>query len=298
MSNNCNFTATECPCCSSRKFSHSPSILSPFLAKKIFGWEVVDIDESWGMRDIKNGTAYPLCSSIQCQDCSFLFLDMRFSDSELSRYYEDYQSEEFFIEREEYEPSFIERRKKFLPGAGDIADVFKYMNVIEDFISSRTGEIVSVLDYGGKDGLNTPLSDSCKTHHILDFNTGTPIKGSSVSIGEASSHKYDLVVLRHVLEHYPYPEIILDKIKPLLNKGGVLYIELPFEKLMEDNPGNQSIHHLKKLWHEHINFFSIDAIEALLKRKQFNILDSKLFKIVESSRVHLMYLVALEDLER
>jgi len=293
MSSNCNFIATECPCCLSKKLDRSPSILSPFLANRVFGWEPVDIDESWGLRDIKNGTAYPLCSSIQCQNCGFLFLDIRISDNELSRYYEDYQSEEFFKQREKFEPSFIERRKNFIPGMGDIADIFKYMNVIEDFISVNATSVESVLDFGGKDGLNTPLSDLVKVHHILDFNTESPVDGQSISMTAASDHKYDLVVLRHVLEHCPYPADILEQIKPLLNKDGFLYIELPFEDIMKSNSHNEPIHQNKKLWHEHINFFSINAIKHLLEVVKYNIVDFKVFNIPESSRVHLMYLVNL-----
>ena len=290
-----NFIASECPCCLGKDFAKSPSILSPFLANRVFGWEPIEIDESWGLRDINSGTAYPLCSSIQCLDCGFLFLDMRISDNELSRYYEDYQSEEFFKHREQFEPSFIERRKNFIPGMGDIADVFKYMNVIEEFISANISSVESVLDFGGKDGLNTPLSNQAKAHHILDFNAHTPVIGESISMNAAIDHKYDLVVLRHVLEHCPYPIDILNQIKPLLNKDGFLYIELPFEEIMKANLENKQIHQNKKLWHEHINFFSKKSIELLLGEAKLNIVDSNVFNIPDSSRVHLMYLVNLSS---
>ena len=53
-----------------------------------------------------------------------------------------------------------------------------------------------MLDFGGKDGLNTPLSDLVKVHHILDFCvTESAVYGQRVSMTEASDHKYDLVVL-------------------------------------------------------------------------------------------------------
>ena len=34
---------------------------------------------------IENGHAYSICNSVQCRTCGMLFLDIRFSDSELHR---------------------------------------------------------------------------------------------------------------------------------------------------------------------------------------------------------------------
>jgi hypothetical protein len=60
---------------------------------------------------------------------------------------------------------------------------------------------------------------------------------------------------------------------------------------MKANLENKQIHQNKKLWHEHINFFSKKSIELLLGEAKFNIVDSNVFNIPDSSRVHLMYLV-------
>jgi hypothetical protein len=39
------------------KLLHSPAILMPFLAKRIFNHEPVEITEKWGLRDIPRGIA-------------------------------------------------------------------------------------------------------------------------------------------------------------------------------------------------------------------------------------------------
>ena len=37
--------ATNCPCCNGVNISRSPAILSPFMAKKIFNWDIVNKEE-------------------------------------------------------------------------------------------------------------------------------------------------------------------------------------------------------------------------------------------------------------
>ena len=64
----------------------------PFISHRAFNWRPVVIDETWGLNSIKKGNAYSLCNSLFCKRCGFLFLDIRFSDDELSRLYENYRA--------------------------------------------------------------------------------------------------------------------------------------------------------------------------------------------------------------
>lgn len=57
------------------------------IAYRAFDWAQVVIDESSGLRTIKNGNDYFICRSLNCADCGFLFLDIQFSDGELSELY-------------------------------------------------------------------------------------------------------------------------------------------------------------------------------------------------------------------
>ena len=287
--------ATNCPCCNGVNISRSPAILSPFMAKKIFNWDVIKINDSWGLRDIDNGTAYPLCSSLQCQDCTFLFLDIRFTNDELSNYYSDYQSEEFFSMREEYEPSFASRRQNFVPGSGDISDVFSHMDVVEKFLSNYITKTDKILDWGGKDGLNTPFKDSCLLHHVVDFNSNNYSNGLGIDLSDAKNNNYDLIVFRHILEHCSYPFLLLEHARSFLTESSIIYVEVPYESIVRKNPNNKSLHKKKKLWHEHINFFNPQSIEALIQHSGFKILGTKQFRIPNASvgddegRYHLMY---------
>jgi len=76
--------AEFCVCCGSRNLKNTPAILMPFLAERVFNWKQIKIDESWGLNTIKAGQTYSICNTLLCPECDFLFLDIRFSEKELS----------------------------------------------------------------------------------------------------------------------------------------------------------------------------------------------------------------------
>ena len=92
--------AKTCVCCVNSSLNKSPAIVMPFVAHRAFGWAPVTIDDSWGLKTIKSGTAYTVCNTLFCPDCGFLFLDMRFSEEELAGLYDGYRNAEYTDLRE------------------------------------------------------------------------------------------------------------------------------------------------------------------------------------------------------
>ena len=88
----------------------------PFVAKRIFNWEPVTIDRSWGLETIPEGKLYPLCNSLICRVCGFVYLDMRFSDSEMEALYRGYRDESYVSERERFEPGYAARNLRIMAG--------------------------------------------------------------------------------------------------------------------------------------------------------------------------------------
>jgi hypothetical protein len=54
-----------------------------------------------------------------------------------------------------------------------------------------------------------------------------------------------------------------------------LYVEVPFEPLMRSAPNNSLAWLSKRHWHEHINFFSEEALRCLVQAAGFRILSSR-----------------------
>ncbi|MFZ4532018.1 MAG: methyltransferase domain-containing protein, partial [Alsobacter sp.] len=189
----------HCVACGGKDIRRSPAILMPFMAARIFGWEPADVTEAWGMRDLKPGTAYSVCSSMICDDCGMLFLDMRFDGEEMGALYDDYRGEAYSRLRDRFEPGYLARNAILLDGS-------PYLRTIEAFLSSHVPVRPRVLDWGGDSGVNTPFRETAAVHHIYDI-SGRPVIDGAVTVGLADigGDDYDLIVFANVLEHVANP---------------------------------------------------------------------------------------------
>jgi hypothetical protein len=252
--------ASRCICCDSNVLNKSPAILMPFIANRTFGWQPVEITDEWGLRDIKSGMAYPLCNSVQCAVCGALFLDIRFSESEMSSLYSGYRNEAYTDLRDRFEPGYRSRNAIILGGATHIPQV-------EAFLSAYVEPPLRILDWGGDTGVNTPFKSRSDVLHIYDISNKSTVQGASrVKKQTIANTIYDLIVLSHVLEHVPYPATTINEICSVMGNDTVLYIEVPHEDLVRLNPGSHDMQTRKKHWHEHINFFTRESLHSLLER--------------------------------
>lgn len=270
--------AVNCVCCDSGNLLKSPAILMPFLADRIFGWKPVDITDKWGLNTIDNGKAYCVCNSLQCQNCGHLFLDIRFNDDEMSALYDKYREDEYTSLREKYEPGYTQRNKS-------LNTAITYLEKVESFLLNYITPPVSVLDWGGDTGINTPFKENINRFHIYDVSNKSVIKkAKKIDIDEAINTEYDLIVCSNVLEHIPYPtEMILD-IKNAMNKGAVLYIEVPYELIIQKNSSKKDIYKDKKHWHEHINFYTKSSLRQLIENCGFKVIGLKQTKVLYEER--------------
>lgn len=248
--------ADQCVCCGSQAIQSVPAILMPFVAHRIFGWAPALIDETWGLNTVQTGMAYSVCKTLLCTNCGLLFSDIRFSNHELTNLYQDYRGEEYTTLREKYEPGYAQRNDALM-------HEIDYGEIVENFLEPLLDFPLSILDWGGDTGKNTPFKDRCKAFDIFDISNIDVIAGArSVNKQDALASKYDLVVCSNVLEHVPYPSDLLNDIKGTMHAESVLYIEVPYEEVIRVY-GHSAITH-KKHWHEHINFFSPTSLLALI----------------------------------
>lgn len=244
----------------------------PFIAHRVFGWQPVEIDESWGLKTIRRGMAYPLCNSVQCMECGFLFLDIRFSDEEMEALYHGYRDEEYTALREKYEPGYRARNLV-------LASSVPYLSEIERFLTPFVSTSPHILDWGGDTGQNTPFRTRGAQVDILDISRKDVLPGvTKVDRVSARETVYDLVVYSNILEHIPYPEDMLRDIAAIMREKTVLYIETPNEDLVRSNPGALNLHARKKHWHEHVNFFTRRSLETLIERCNLRIVALDVFE--------------------
>jgi hypothetical protein len=261
--------ATRCPCCAGKDLARSPAVLMPFVANRAFGWTPVEILPEWGFRHLKPGMAYPLCNSMQCQACGFLFLDIRFDDQEMERLYGNFWSDDYARQRDAFEPGYADLYAAIKAYVPDTTDM-------ERVLSGYVKAAPRVLDWGGSGGANTPFRTSASQVDVYDLSDKPAAPGvRRVDLGQASTNRYDLVVQCHVLEHVPSPETLVRPAMNLLDEDGILYAEVPFEPVIAASSGARDLAAKKRHWHEHINFFTEDALCALLERCGGEVLGSQ-----------------------
>jgi SAM-dependent methyltransferase len=249
--------ADECVCCGGRDLSKCPAVLMPFVAARVFGWEPVEITEAWHLRDIKLGMAYSVCNTLKCNACGLIFLDIRFDDAEMSALYRGYR-DEYTDLRTRFEPDYGMRNQGLVAG-------YDYIPHVERFLRERIGRVGSVLDWGGDTGLNTPFRREVAVHHVFDISEKPAIEGAErVDAAEAMANEYDLVVVSQVLEHVAYPKSVVSEVAQTLAPNTALWVEVPNEAVIREAADPEYAYLEKRHWHEHINFFTAEALSRLL----------------------------------
>jgi 2-polyprenyl-3-methyl-5-hydroxy-6-metoxy-1,4-benzoquinol methylase len=94
---------------------------------------------------------------------------------------------------------------------------------------------------------------------------------------KSSNDKYDLILLKNVLEHVPDSRALLEHIKTQMYKESILYIDVPndfsaFQQFL------QSRKYTENTWFvppEHLNYFQNDSLNNLLNQMNFEIISSQ-----------------------
>jgi SAM-dependent methyltransferase len=259
--------ARSCVCCESERLEHGPAVLMPFVAFRVFGWEPAEIQPEWGLRDLPAGKLYSVCRSTMCENCGLLFLDMRFEEDEMALLYDDYRGPAYTTTRERFEPGYSARNALLLEPGSHIAK-------IEAFLEPHVATRPRVLDWGGSTGINTPFRRVATEHSVYDISNIPLVEGAHVmSLQQAAMRQYDLIVCSQVLEHLPYPREVLTQIATVMNSSTILYIEVPHEDLVRLIDDRQQRLKGKHHWHEHINFFTIESLEAILRQAGLRMID-------------------------
>jgi hypothetical protein len=279
--------ASECVCCGDKDLKRSPAVLMPFISHRVYEWQPVRIDNSWGLQTIPLGNAYALCNSLLCSNCGLLFLDIRFSDLEMGRLYKNYRDDAYTTLRERYEPGYSARNKVLAQGVN-------YLQKVEAFLTPHLPNKLRVLDWGGDSGINTPFkANEANEIHIYDISgVETTDRLRKVSKETAFNFKYDLIVCINVLEHIPYPRQILSEIKVMMSLGSVLYIEVPLENHVKEFSDMETRLEKKRHWHEHINFFSENALHRLVLNLGLQILSFKIENVNQNSKAYSIFMLA------
>ena len=162
----------------------------------------------------------------------------------------------------------------------ELSKVFRNLRIIKTkkylkkFLNTYLVKNNTILDFGGGDGylsyaikeinpnLKVFLSDISKPNSIYT----EEINFLTIEELERSNNKFDVIILRHVLEHLENPLETINFLYEKLNTGGVIFIEVP----NFDLKNNIVLKFVKNQWTHialpwHFNHFSQSSFSKMLE---------------------------------
>lgn len=199
-----------CLCCGSSPLRSETTVVSPFFAKK-----------AWGGKP-------ELTKVMFCSGCGFRFFDRGLTSEEASNYYSDYRGEDYFRQRNQFEPFYTEKAHR---GIQEWLRSKGRRIALAQALASAGGpaSFSAALDYGG--GTGQMLVDIPATRKaVFDLAHNATEPGiARIQSRESIGCGWDLVLSCQVLEHVSDPRAAVEEIMQILAKGGWFYVEVPDE---------------------------------------------------------------------
>lgn len=187
------------------------------------------------------------------------------------KYYERYNVGETYGESKKFK-----KNKIFQLVLNELNRFRAVSQAINKACSAEESFEYSILDYGGGDGyisglfslLIKSITNSKVKVKIYDLMELRDVN-SNDPLGE---NKFDLVILSHVIEHTHNPKKILEKLNKCLKQQGIIYCEIPDERL-----------NLVKIFyqnfglHYHVTHHTRRSLYSLFSESNFNNIKTRYF---------------------
>jgi hypothetical protein len=279
----------NCIACDSSNLKREWSVVSPFFA----------------LRALLSGPQ--IVSILTCSDCKTRYFDRVITDQELSRLYDDYRGAEYFQQRNRFEPSYT---AEFNASLGGDAGMSERRAILAEVMLEcpEMQACQKVLDHGGDRG--QMLKDlNVERKAVYDISGVDADQGvEAVSLEQVKAGTWDLILSCHVLEHLTFPGSYVEDLVSLGHNGTYYFVEVPHEPA-RSHFFNRTI--FQRLWlmllikspkylqkfdllsgsvlwrkgiilpllffplREHLTFFTVEGVKALLRRKGLLIVSAK-----------------------
>lgn len=191
----------ECPLCKENSKNGAYAIISPWVREL-------------GVKSL-------LSKYFFCKVCETGFFTKRYSQSEMSKIYQDYRGIDYVQKRLKWEPWYTNTYN-----SNHDSDEYFYSrkNTLEKFLLSNN--VVSskvIIDVGGDKGQFIPEFGIEKI--VIDISGRELLPGVRRISSINESPNADLIIYAHTLEHVAEP---IKELRKLLDKSDQVYVEVPF----------------------------------------------------------------------
>lgn len=299
-----------CPICNVRGDVVAAAYVAPFILQ-------LSGDLPTGPRE----TA--LC---RCKECDFVYFAERFDDQTLATMYSGYRGEKYLSVRRSWEPWYsVAANSATAPGSKVVTERVDFLtNILNSYIDIEN--IANIVDYGGDEGQFFPAGYG-GPKFVIEVSGKNLVDGvqSVASLADVPV-KPHLVIAAHLLEHVVDPVGLVREVRSTLGEEGFFYVEVPLDRPRvrhwHSTPRYRkylrwvSAH--RRAWiaadflaglarnfglalprlgavkeSEHINYFSQQSLEALLKAGGFEILGSNVKPVTKFGGIRVGLLGAL-----
>lgn len=217
-----------------------------------------------GRRDFSRAKLKTDLSLVQCDSCGLISLDV----PSRQKYAQDVQREFFEDER--------------LPGwlEGKMARTQARRRLKEILSRKKSGKLLEVgPGFGDLLRLARECGFQCQgiepsptLGEIASSRSGVPVQCMRVE-DLKTDNRFDVIVFSHVLEHIPQVDMVLHRLRRLLNPGGILYIAVPNVDSWEAKfPGWISYQPY------HLFYFSSVTLSGILDKSGFEMVECSTFE--------------------
>jgi len=202
---------------------------------------------------------------VKCIDCTMIYLNPVFKDSSIKEYYESNHTEQSEVVESDTDSFY----KNIYNGGLD-----NLLNLSEN--------IKNILDIGCSSGSFLDLAK------LRDLDTyGVELNQAEFAYAKDKGHevynnllenisfdrKFDIVSLWDVFEHLIDGEFYLNKIKKILSKDGMIFLQIPSSDSLAAKILRENCNMYDGL--EHVNLYGVKTIERLAEKCNLDILSIK-----------------------
>lgn len=198
----------------------------------------------------------------KCNYCGMISVNPHLNQEGLTKVYDDY-----FSHRLDAKELFEKRKIMYEIDRDWITKFINHGNILD--VGCSGGQFLSVFDSKNWDRQGVEIDKDAALYAEKEF--GIPIKiGYFPEI--SFEEKFDLVVMRGVIEHFSDPIAVLKKCSEVLKPNGYLFITA--------TPAGDSFAFdvYREKWHlftplAHLHFFTVDLLSQVLKNFDMSLID-------------------------
>ncbi len=198
----------------------------------------------------------------QCQNCKMISINPRPTEDELPSFYQGYNK------KRKSNQVLTKQRKQVYKIDRDWILKFVNKGKVLD-VGCSEGQFLSHFDKKKWDRYGVEVEN--EPARIAKEKYGIPVKVGNI-VNQSFNQKFELIILRGVIEHFSEPVKVLKKCTELLKPGGYLFITA--------TPAGDSFAFdvYREKWNQfvppfHLHFFSVDLVTQVLKKLGMSLKD-------------------------